>query len=643
MTHAPPPDLTPRLLLTGGLLCALGAVAAPYMTLKLGLGVDLSMAAVFFGGALLGGERRGRGLAVQLNLIQTMTSAATGVAFMVVILAAFHYIQSVFGRDIGFSPSWWQLSLWLMVSSSLGLFLGALLRRAVLDDPSLPWPTARAAQSVIDTLSREEGGEGGAQVGRRREALTVSAALSALVTYLRDAFGVIPHATGNAHLAVSLGVEPGVLGLGMLIPLSVGLSGLLGVWMIVEFGELWALWGSLSGVAAGDVARCVEEARAGEVTEFLRRACGEAPKLLEAESRFGYLVKWAMWPATALMITSALTSVLVSLAQGALRGSGAGAGAGAGVGEGEGAESLADERVPTRVMLIGLAASVGLLVLIQGLWFNMPAAQVLFAVALQPLLVLGGLRVLGLTGSGPVSLMANATQFLFGLIWPGALQQNLNAAHISADPQASSEGAVGAFWVARRVGGRFTALLWAQLAALLIASLLVPVAFNVLVASYGVGLEPGQLSAPTALKISSLALVMEQGLSALPPGALVASAWAGALGVVMELALTVKRRDADGAIYLNADGNSEARFGWVPVPSALGFALILPPSLSLSLALGSVLSAAWRRLAPSPAGSFATYAAPVASGGVAGEAIAGGVVIPALALLTGALRGWLGG
>ena len=634
MTHTPPPDITPRLLIIGGLLCALGAVAAPYMTLKLGLGVDLAMAAVFLGGALLGGERRGRALAVQLNLIQTMTSAATGVAFMVVILAAFHYIQSVFGRDIGFNPSWWQLSLWLMVSSSLGLFLGALLRRAVLDDPSLPWPTARAAKSVIDTLSDEEGGE---VLERRRTALTLSTALSALVTYLRDAFGVIPHATGNAHLAVSLGVEPGVLGLGMLIPLSVGLSGLLGVWMIVEFGEIWALWGSLSGVAEGDVARCVQEARAGEVTEFLRLSCGEAPKLLAAESRFGYLVKWAMWPATAMMITAALTSVVVPLAQSALRG----AGAEEGSGERAGAASLADERVPTRVMLIGLAASVGLLLVIQGLWFNMPAAQVLFAVALQPLLVLGGLRVLGLTGSGPVSLMANATQFLFGLIWPGALQQNLNAAHISADPQASSEGAVGAFWVARRVGGRFTSLLWVQFAAILIASLLVPVAFNVLVASYGVGLEPGQLSAPTALKISSLAMIMEKGLGALPPGALTASLWAAGLGVVMELALMAKRRNADGSLYLNEDGNSEARFGWVPVPSALGFALILPPSLSLSLALGSVLSAAWRRLAPSPAGSFATYAAPIASGGVAGEAIAGGVLIPALALLVGAVRAWL--
>ena len=168
-------------------------------------------------------------------------------------------------------------------------------------------------------------------------------------------------------------------------------------------------------------------------------------------------------------------------------------------------------------------------------------------------------------------------------------------------------------------------------------------AFNVLVASYGVGLEPGQLSAPTALKISSLAMIMEKGLSALPPGALTASLWAAALGVLMELALMVKRRNPDGSLYLNEDGNSEARFGWVPVPSALGFALILPPSLSLSLALGSVLSAVWRRLSPTPGGSFATYATPVASGGVAGEAIAGGVVIPALAILAGALRGWLAG
>ena len=36
-------DLNWRLIFLGGLICAVAAVAAPYITLKLGLGIDLSM------------------------------------------------------------------------------------------------------------------------------------------------------------------------------------------------------------------------------------------------------------------------------------------------------------------------------------------------------------------------------------------------------------------------------------------------------------------------------------------------------------------------------------------------------------------------------------------------------------------------
>ena len=50
-------------------------------------------------------------------------------------------------------------------------------------------------------------------------------------------------------------------------------------------------------------------------------------------------------------------------------------------------------------------------------------------------------------------------------------------------------------------------------------------------ASYGIGLETGQLSAPTALKIAAMAIVMEQGASALPHGAVQASIVGAVIGI----------------------------------------------------------------------------------------------------------------
>lgn len=626
-------DLNLRLVLLGGFICAIAAVAAPYITLKLGLGIDLSMGGMFVAAALIGRYKKGRALAIELNMIQTMVAAAGGVSFMVVILAAFHYVQNVFGRDIGFNPSWWQLTAWLLVSSTLGIYLGALLRKTVLDDRSLPWPTGQVAKSVIDTLSDPEAS---VVVEKRKKVLTVSTLVAGLTTFLRDGFGVIKPMVGSESMIIALGVEPAIVGLGMVVPLSVGLSGLLGVWFVQNFGEKVASYAALSGTKPEHLAQCLDVVGKGQVTEFLTSSCGNAAEFLNASSHFRYLVQWTMWPATAMMIAAALTSVAVPLLGHALRKSGSTDARLAPE------PSLADEKISTQQTVVAIVGCTLLLLVIQELWFDMPWQQVLLAIAIQPMLVVAGLRVLGLTGSGPVSLMANATQFLFGLIWPSHIQQNLNAAHISADPQASSESTIGAFWVARRIGGRFASLVTGQLIAVAIAALLIPITFNLLVSTYGVGLGEGQLSAPTGLKIASLAIVMEGGVAALPYGALPASILAALFGILSELLLMVKKRDAAGKVALDENGNTSSRFWWVPIPSAFGFALILPPSLSISFAVGSVITAVWRQFSTTSDGTQATFGAPLAAGMVAGEAIVGGIVLPVLALLVGLVLPLLG-
>ena len=287
--------------------------------------------------------------------------------------------------------------------------------------------------------------------------------------------------------------------------------------------------------------------------------------------------------------------------------------------------SLADEEIPLWWTVTGITVTVVLLVWLTSSWFSMPWTEVLLAVAIQPILIVAGLRVLGITGSGPVSLMANATQFLFGLIWPASIRSNLSAAYISANPQSASENVVPSFWVARRLGGSFKTLILAQLIVIPVGALLTPLMFSMLQKTYGIGLNPGQLSAPTGLKIATLAIVMEKGLHYLPRGALTASIIAIAIGVLFELLLAVKKK--------NAKGEDVSRFWMVPIPAALGFALILPATLNIGMAIGSVISAVWQKFAPEENGSFALYAAPLASGLVAGEAMVGSILLPALAML----------
>lgn len=604
-----------RLLVLGTLLCVLAAAATPYVVLKLGMSVDLSFAGMFLGSVFLAKVASNRkDLAVQLNILQTMINAVSGVGFMCVILAAFHYIQGVFDRDIGFDPTWWQIAIWVFVSANLGVFMGALPRRMLLNDPSLPWPSGQAVLSVAQTLSDPAADE---TTRSRRHALTASTGVAGFLTFLRDGFGLLPEIVANPALAMSLGLQFAGIGFGMFVPLTVGLSGLIGVWGINTFGERVAKLSALSGTAPEHFAVCRELMAKGEVTDFLTQNCGNATQYLGAGSHFKYVVQWFMWPATAMMIAAALTSILVPLIRNWMTRKD---------NQSQAVQTQADERVPMSWIWIGIAVFTVLLIWLQSAWFAMPPEQVLFAIALQPILIIAGARVLGITGQGPVSLMANATQFLFGLLWPAHIQQNLNAAHVSADPQASSESTIVAFWVARRVGGSFWTLMVAQLLVIGIGALILPIVFTLLVNTYGVGLEPGQLTAPTGLKIASLAMVMEKGVSALPSGALQASIVAIILGVGLELLLSLRTKDAEG--------HEGQRFAWLPVPSMVGFSFILPPTIMIAIAIGSVISSVWRSFSPGEQGSYGHYAAPLAAGLIAGEAMVGAILIPALVLLT---------
>lgn len=610
-------DIDGRMLLLSILLCAFAAAATPYIVLKLGMSTDLTFGAVFLGGTVLS-HLKGRELGIQLNLLQTMVNTTTGIGFMCVILGAFHLIQQ--DQDIGFHLAWWQISVWTLLSSLLGVFLGAMVRRFVLDDTTLTWPTGMAMSGLLGTLTAEDAAE---KEGNQRKVLLTGTWVTALLTYLRDGFGVLPTFVGNPAINLALGVEFMALGTGLLLPLVVGLSGLIGVWCIATFGDHLSLTVATHAVPAAMQTSCLAALdtfqgggeAAGAAKTLLTTECGrDMAKYVGSTNHFGLLIKWFMWPATSLMISASLTSVVKPLlSPPRLRT--------------EGSTSLANEEISPVLLWGGFIVSAAFLAVLQSAWFQMPILQMFVVILIQPLLVIAGLRVLAITGNGPVSLMANATQFAFGLLWPNHILQNLAAAQVSADPQASSENTGMAFWVARKIGGNFRTLLVVQLIAAPIGALFLPFTFNWLVSTYGIGTDPGQLSAPTSQKIAALAIVMKDGLSAMPLGAITASILAAIAGVVLELGCMAEKTGSDGTIV--------RRFAWMPVPAAIGFGMLLPPSVTISLAIGSIVAYVWRQFSDEEKGSYATYVVPIAVALIAGEALVGAIVLPLLTTLVG--------
>ncbi|MFA5076600.1 MAG: OPT/YSL family transporter [Patescibacteria group bacterium] len=624
-----------RFLLLSVVLCAAASAATPYATLKLGMSLDLTYGGMFATAAFLGRHVTDRKeLAVKLNLIQTMISVVSGIGFMVVILSAFFYIQVVFKRDIGFHPSYWQQVIWLTVSAVLGIFAGVWPRKMILRDKTLPWPTAKAVLGVAQTLTDPAVT---VTTQKRRDVLKTTTGVAGFLTMLKDGFGVITPMVGNPALKMIFGLELAAIGIGMLVPLSVGLSGLLGVWVINTFGMTLAKLSALIGASPEYFGECyatlgkmpiADPEKAKAALSFLTDHCGAtALEYLDPKSVFKLMVQWTMWAATAMMLSASLTSVVISVVRSVFDKKKTTA---------DERVSMADERVSTFWVVAGTLVSAAVLIWITSSMFDVPWTTVLVAVAIQPLLIIAGLRVLGITGQGPVSLMTNATQFVYGLIWPAHIRGNLVAAYVSANPQALSETLIPSFYVAQRLGGKFKTLIIAGLIVIPIGALLTPLMFGVLNRVYGIGLEPGQLAAPTGLKIASLAIVMEKGLSALPYGALTASIVAIGIGILFEILLAVRKRDENG------EKTDKQRFWWVPIPSALGFALILPPFLTLGTALGAVVTAVWRKFSASgEKGSLELFGAPVASGLIAGEVIVGAILLPVLALLMELIKPYL--
>lgn len=96
----------------------------------------------------------------------------------------------------------------------------------------------------------------------------------------------------------------------------------------------------------------------------------------------------------------------------------------------------------------------------------------------------------------------------------------------------------------------------------------------------------------------------------------------------------VRKRDGKGKIMTNPDdGHELQKFWWVPIPAAFGFALILPPSLSIGTALGCVIAAIWRKFSHGHGSAYAHFAPALGAGLIAGEAIVGGILLPVIGVL----------
>jgi uncharacterized oligopeptide transporter (OPT) family protein len=203
--------------------------------------------------------------------------------------------------------------------------------------------------------------------------------------------------------------------------------------------------------------------------------------------------------------------------------------------------------------------------------------------------------------------MSNMMQGIFGILAPGHILANMLASGTTGTIATESEALMQDYRAGYMIGSSPKNLTIMQLIATPIGAAAVSWMYPLLRDTYGIVGDHAGLSSPISRKWAGFAEILSKGLSALPPGAVTALIVASILGIILAV--------------LENKGMT-----WVPSPTGIGIAMIVPAAVIFVMFLGGVVERLWVRFNPR---SHELYMVPLASGLIAGEAIVA-VIVPLL-------------
>jgi putative OPT family oligopeptide transporter len=170
-------EFTWRAVLLGLAMTVVLGSANAYLGLRAGQTIAATYPAAVIGMAML--RVMGRGTILEENIARTAGSIGEGVAAGAVFtLPAFVMVKA--WPSFGFADAYWKSTALVMVGSVLGVLFVSLVRRALVEDPELPFPESVAASQI------HKAGQVGAQAAKY---LFYNMGFGA-VTFLLGAFNV---------------------------------------------------------------------------------------------------------------------------------------------------------------------------------------------------------------------------------------------------------------------------------------------------------------------------------------------------------------------------------------------------------------------------------------------------------------------
>ncbi len=575
------PQLTVRAVIVGMLIGAVMCLSNLYVVLKTGWSIGVTVTACIMAWACFSGLKA-TGLAkrdfspLENNAMGSVASAAgymTGGGNMAALPALVMLT--------GARPDAWILILWFAGIAALGVFAAIPIKRQLINQEQLPFPTGTATAQTIQALHAQN-----AQGAQKARLLAGSAAFGGLIAWLRDAtVGWLPfRLPATFSLPVSLAGKP-------LVSWTLALEGsvlMLGAGALMSFRTGWSLLlGAL--VAFGVIAPQLFEA--GVITEV-----GYKP-----------IAAWTVWLGASVLVSSGLVSfafqwrsvvqsltALKSLVQKKR--------------DSDVADPMADIEAPAWWFPLGFLVFGPPVVLLGWYAFGIPWWAGLLALPLSVLMGVIAARVTGETDVTPTKALGPVTQLAFAALVPRALVPNVMSANITGGVGLHAADLLTDLKSGYLLGAKPRQQIIGQFFGVIAGALVVVPAFNLLVPRADV-LGSKEFPAPGAQVWANVSKMLVSGLDALPESA----RWAALVGLLLGSALAVLEVKLP-----------KAAKAYLPSASGLGLAMVIPAYNSIMMFLGAALAEVLRRRRGETAAN--DLVVPVASGFIAGESLLGVVI-----------------
>jgi OPT family oligopeptide transporter len=587
------PQLTLRAVIVGMALGAVMCLSNLYVFFKTGWSMGVTITAAILAFAVMR-------LFSALRLTRTPLTALENNALITVSSGAGYMTgggnMAAYGALLMVTtlrPDPVPMIFWFGAIAALGVFTAIPIKRQLINKEGLAFPTGKATAETLRAIHGTQDGGGGEGV-RQARALGIGAILAAAIAWFRDAKvvwmplnlpGTIPlpwQIAGRPASDWTLALKTEVV--------------LLGAGALMSFRTGWSLL--LGGVLTYAVLApaLVREGVVGAVS-------------------YRAIVGWTVWPGAAILVAAGLTSFALdwkSIARSFTA-----------IGKifskkqaGEAEDPMDEAECPGWWFPAGFVA-LGPVVVILMMWlFQIPWWAGLVAVPLAVVMGFVAARVTGETDVTPTKALGPVTQLVYGVITPGNLSGNIMSANVTGGIGLHAADLLTTLKTGWVLGASPRVQFYAQLFGVFAGAAVVVPAFNLLIPDPTV-LGSDAWPAPSCVVWAGVSRAFAGGV-----GALDALARTGIIvGALLGVALSLMERFAPKPLR-----------AWVPSPSGLGIAMVVPGSNSIAMFGGALIAHLMQQRRPALAQRFVV---PVASGLIAGESLMG--VLVAMLIVAGVL------